>query len=125
MNDESLPDEVEGGQDLALLVPGQRWLFRARRMDSRHYTTIQGGSRLLYRWIKVATGYDGYLKFFCPRRRCGMRLRIEPLGLSTNRRGLTPVADGATIVLGAWCPCSNEPFLLRIEGPNSDGDWLH
>ncbi len=124
MNDESLPDEVEGGQDLALLVTGQSWLFRVRRMDDPRYTIIQDGSRLLFRRIEVAIGRNGYVGFFCPRRRCQRRLRVEPLGLSTNER-LTPVADGATVVLGARCPGCHEAFVLRIEGSNSDGSCLH
>ncbi len=66
MNDESLPDEAEGGQELALLVPGQKWLFRVRRTDDPRYTIIQDGSRLLFRRIEVAIGWNGYVGFFCP-----------------------------------------------------------
>ena len=125
MSDESYPDDVEGGPEQPLLMPGQKWIFRARRMEPHCYTNIQG-SRLFRRWIKVATGRNGYLRFFCPGPGCEMHefpLRIEPLGLSTNRRR-TPGADGTTVVLGAWCPGCNEPVVLRIKGPDSEGDWV-
>ena len=54
MSEESYPDDVEGGQEQALLVPGQKWLFRVRRMEPHRYSNIQDGYRLFHRYANAS-----------------------------------------------------------------------